>query len=269
MSIQSIRWVLPGAGTLVLVLGAYWTLLFLVQRSVVFPAPIAADGGDRPADAEQLWFDLPSGRAEAWFLPARGVLEGPRPLLIFAHGNAELIDHWPAEFDEPRAWGLSVLLVEYPGYGRSPGRASQESVTQAVLSAHDWALKDRRVDFRRIVGYGRSLGGGAVCALARERPLAALVLESTFASARRMARRFGLPGFLVRDPFDNRAVVASFRGPLLIVHGEHDDIIPPSHARELHRSAPTSTLQWSRCGHNDCPRPWPALRRFLRESDLL
>jgi fermentation-respiration switch protein FrsA (DUF1100 family) len=109
-----------------------------------------------------------------------------------------------------------------------------------------------------------------VCALARERPLAALVLESTFTSVRSMARALGLPAFLVRDPFDNLETLGAFAGPVLIVHGEHDEMIPVAHARALHQAAKRSRLQLEPgCGHNDCPRPWGALREFLVEQALL
>ena len=189
---------------------------------------------------------------------------------MFAHGNGELIDDWIDSFETPRAWGASVLLVEYPGYGRSSGAPSEASIAAAMIAAYDWALTRPGVDPARIVGWGRSVGGGAVCALARERSLAALVLESSFTSVRSMANGIGLPAFLVRDPFDNLATVASFAGPVLIVHGERDSMIPVAHARELHEAAKDSRL-WLEpsCGHNDCPRPWAVLREFLLEKGLL
>jgi hypothetical protein len=250
------------------VLLAYWAFLFAVQRSVIFPAPRApAAGPDAIPGLERVWLELEGTRSEAWFLPASTTL--PSPLIVFAHGNGELIDDWAGEFDAPRSWGVSVLLVEYPGYGRSPGRPSERSIRGAFSAAYDWAVEQTRVDGRRIIGYGRSLGGGAVCALARDRALAALVLESTFTSIRDQARAFGAPGFLVRDPFDNLTRVREFRGPVLLLHGERDASIPVAHARRLHAVAPASELHVLSCGHNDCPRPWDLLRRFLDERRLL
>ena len=193
----------------------------------------------------------------------------PGPLLLYAHGNGELIDHWAGEFETPRAWGLSVLLVEYPGYGRSSGRPSQASVEAAMSAAYDWAVAQPGIDPRRVVAFGRSLGGGAACALARERPLAALVLESTFTSVRDLARGLGFPAFLVRDPFDNLAVVRRFAGPILLLHGERDTSIAPAHAEALHRAAPGSELHLLPCGHNDCRRPWPVVEEFLRVHRVL
>lgn len=272
------RWAIAALIVLVIAGVAIVALLFRLQRSVLFPAPGAR--GPEPDlaayGAEGTWLEHGFGRSEAWLLPghggraASGVREARGPLLVFAHGNGERIDDWLDAFETPRAWGASVLLVEYPGYGRSSGVPSQASVRAATIAAYDWALTRPGVDPARVVGWGRSLGGGAVCELSRERALAALVLESSFTSVRSMAQRLGLPAFLVRDPFDNLAALESYRRPVLIVHGEHDEMIPVEHARQLHAALPGSRLRLEPgCGHNDCPRPWDAVREFLVEQRLL
>lgn len=138
-----------------------------------------------------------------------------------------------------------------------------------MTAAYDWAVRQPGVDPRRVVGFGRSLGGGAACALARERPLAALVLESTFTSVRDLARGLGFPAFLVRNPFDNLSVVSRFARPILLLHGARDTSIAPSHAEALHRAAPGSELHLLACGHNDCRRPWGVVEGFLRAHGLL
>jgi len=250
-------------------LALYWIALFAVQRNVLFPGG-RIDGvlGLEP-DVERIWLDSDAGRTEAWFLAARRAAETATPAIVYAHGNGELIDHWPREFDALRERGLSVLLVEYPGYGRSSGKPSERSIARALTAAYDWAAADPRIDARRILGYGRSLGGGAICALSRERALAALLLESTFTSVRAQAWRYGLPGLLVRDPFDNLAHVREFRGPVLLLHGDRDLSIPVEQARALHAVSPGSELHVLPCGHNDCPRPWPVLLNFLERNGLL
>ncbi|MEX2205259.1 MAG: alpha/beta hydrolase [Myxococcota bacterium] len=273
------RWGLAALLVLAIAGVAIVALLFRLQRAVLFPAPGAR--GPEPDlaayGAERVWLELGSGRSETWLLAGHGGREPSAgrearggPLLVFAHGNGERIDDWLDAFETPRAWGAAVLLVEYPGYGRSAGVPSQASVRAAMIAAYDWALTRPGVDAARVVGWGRSLGGGAVCALARERALAGLVLESTFTSVRSMAQRLGLPAFLVRDPFDNLEALGSYSGPVLIVHGEHDEMIPVEHARTLHAALPGSRLLLEPgCGHNDCPRPWNALREFLLETRLL
>ncbi|HVT60115.1 MAG TPA: alpha/beta hydrolase [Thermoanaerobaculia bacterium] len=250
-------------------LAGYWSLLFLTQRSMLFPAPGLAGAPVRPVDAEQVWLTTATGRIEAWFLPPSTSTVAHGSLIIFTHGNGELIDFWPAAFDEPRSWGVAVLLVEYPGYGRSPGHPSESTITQGVLAAYDWAQARPGIDPSRIVAHGRSVGGGAACQLAARRPLAALVLESTFTSVRSLARGFGAPAFLVRDPFDNLAVVRQYRGPLLLLHGSRDDIIVPGHSRALAAAAHQTELHLLPCGHNDCPEAWPLIHTFLEHHGIL
>jgi fermentation-respiration switch protein FrsA (DUF1100 family) len=227
----------------------------------------------RPSDAvasvggRSVWLEHEGGRTEAWFLPAHRA--GAGGALLYAHGNGELIDHWLEEWEPLRDAGLAVLLVEYPGYGRSPGRPSVATIGAAMRAAYDWLVRQPGIDAKRVAAHGRSLGGGAVCGLAGSRDVAALVLESTFTSVPDIARGRGFPGFVIVDRFENRPVVERFRGPILILHGESDDVIPVSHARRLHAAAPQSELHTFACGHNDCARPTALLRAFLARHGVI
>jgi pimeloyl-ACP methyl ester carboxylesterase len=247
----------------------YWAALFFWQRTLLFPAPSAAGAPARPADAQVVWLETATAKVEAWYLPPLVSSAAPAPLLLFTHGNAELIDYWPEDFAEPRRWGVAVLLVEYPGYGRSSGVATQATVTATVLAAFDWVRAQSSIDASRIIAYGRSVGGGAATALAEERPVAAMILESTFTGIRAFAIRYGAPALLVRDKFDNLETARRFQKPLLILHGEYDQTIPVAHGRALHAAQPASELHLMSCGHNDCPRPWATMHRFLRQHRLL
>jgi pimeloyl-ACP methyl ester carboxylesterase len=249
----------------------YLALAYALQRSVLFPRPprpdrSPAEGRD---DVDVVWLGA-RGEVEAWYLaPARSDRTRPAPVIVFTHGNGELIDYWLDEFAAVRQWGLGVLLVEYPGYGRSRGSPSEASIARVMAEAFDHLASRPDVDSGRIVAYGRSVGGGAAGTLIRQRPVAAVILESSFTSVRRMARRHGLFGPFVRDPFDVAGVVEAFEGPVLVVHGEKDRIIPAAHGRALAAGAPDGTLVLLDCGHNDCPRPWPQVRAFLEENGIL
>ena len=157
--------------------GAAWWL----QPRVLYPRPpTPAVPPTLPPNATQVWLG-PERTTEAWLLRP-DERNAPFPVLIFTHGNGELIDHWLAPFGAVPELGMGALLLEYPGYGRSGGTPSEKSITEAIVAAYDWVREQPGVDPARIVAYGRSLGGGAACALARERKVAALVLESTFTS---------------------------------------------------------------------------------------
>ena len=249
------------------VAGAYLGLLFLVQRSLLFPIP-ASVPGDPGAHAEVVRIKAFDTEASGLFLAPRPAA-GRAPLIIFMHGNAELADDWIPEFEPPRTWGVGVLLVEYPGYGRAPGAPSEKSITEAVQAAYDWAAADPRIDSTRIVAYGRSLGGAAAARLAVDRKVAALILESAFTSVADFAASFLMPSFLVRDPFDNRQSLRAYRGPLLVIHGRLDAVVPISHGRELADHVPGARLHELDCGHNDCPRQWDTIASFLAAAGVI
>jgi fermentation-respiration switch protein FrsA (DUF1100 family) len=160
-------------------------------------------------------------------------------------------------------------LLEYPGYGGSSGTPSESSIRHAALAVFDWAAADPRVDPTRMIAYGRSIGGGAAVQIATARPVAALILESAFTSSRPLAARYGIPGWLVRDTFDNLDALARYRGPLLVIHGADDQLIPVSEGRALAAAVPSAEFHALPCGHNDCPRPWGLVRGFLESHQLL
>lgn len=246
-----------------------------LQRRFMYPRPpLPASPPQLPAGSERLRLG-PKDAVEAWLLrpaaptqPTAPATAGtpaatPFPLIIYLHGNGELIDHWVAPFAAITTAGFGVLLVEYPGYGRSGGRPSRQSITATVIAAYDLARRHPA----RIVAYGRSLGGGAACALAVQRPLAALVLESTFTSVADLMPWF-LPRAWVLDPFDNLPAVTSGAAPTLVLHGARDRVIPFAHAEKLARAAGTAPVRLP-CGHNNCPRPWPAVLTFLRAQGIV
>jgi len=259
-------------------LGLAWVIAVLsLQRLMIFPRYLLQPD-PRPGlgvrGLVRLTVDSPEGAVEGWLLPGDGVGAGhPGPAVIFAHGNAELIEHWPEQLEPYRRLGISVLLPEFRGYGRSAGSPSQAAIAEDLVAFYDLLARRPEVDAARIVFHGRSLGGGAVCDLARRRRPAAVILMSTFTSMRRMARRYLVPGFMVRDPFDNLDVVERLDAPLLIVHGRRDSLIPYTHAEALHAAAPSSRLVTYEADHNDCPPDWSVLwrdlTRFLREAKIM
>jgi fermentation-respiration switch protein FrsA (DUF1100 family) len=245
------------------------TLLFLMQRQILFPRGLIsglADSKPNIPALEKIWLETASGKTEAWYLaPDRASREDRIPAVIFGHGNGELIDFWPEELVRFTQMGLALMLVEYPGYGRSAGSPSEQSITDAFLAAYDNLIHKPEVDPSRVILFGRSLGGGAVCALARRRQSAALILMSTFTSVRAFTARYLAPGFLVRDPFDNLSTVQSYKNPILIIHGRHDEVIPFSHGKRLYQTAQKGTLAVYDAGHNDCPPDWSRFWRDVEE----
>ena len=247
------------------------------QRRLVFPrfaAPVDPLAGEGIEGLERLAIDVEQGQVEAFLIPGRGASDSsPAPVVIFAHGNAELIDYWTHSLSAYREMGITVIVPEYRGYGRSDGSPSQVAITEDFVRFYDLVNARSDIDAERIVFHGRSLGGGVVCALARHRRPAGLILQSTFRSVAVLARRYLAPRFLVLDPFDNEAALRELSGvPRLVIHGRRDTLIPPAHAEALARIEPGTELILYDAGHNDCPpdltRYWVDLRRFLARQGI-
>ena len=255
-------------GIVVVALSSWVAATWVLQRAALFPRPPAASVSPAANRADVEIISLGPDEVEAWYLPARNV-EAPAPALVFTHGNGELIDYWLDPFSGVPDWGVGVLLVEYPGYGRSGGRPSERTIGRVMAEAYDQLAARPEVDAGRIIAWGRSLGGAAACSLADQRDVAALILESTFTGVRPLARRFGLIGPLVRDPFENLPILEEFTRAVLVLHGEHDPIVPVAHGRALAQAAAAAELHVLPCGHNDCPHQWPLIRSWLERQALL
>ena len=274
------------ARVLALAVLGYLALIFAVQRRMAFPGTLRASPrptASAPQGVTQVWLEASFGRVEAWFFSAERAAgapgaeraEGrvPRPTIIFAHGNGELIEDWQGEMERLAAAGPNALLVEFPGYGHSEGKPARSTLLETYTTAFDWLVARDDVDADRIVAHGRSLGGGVAGDLALNRPIRALVLQSTFSSAKSIAWENFVPGFLVRDRFDNRRAVSDFSGPVLLMHGVRDDVIPYAHAEALAAAREGLDIIEMDCAHNDCAPEWPeivaSLTAFLRSNALL
>jgi len=265
-------------GLYVLIAAVVWAIAACaLQRRVLFPrhaipAPPEPSAAETSERIEPWHRDTPAGRVEAWFMPAPdATAAAPKPAVIFAHGNAELIDHNIELANAYHELGVSVLMPEYRGYGRSAGSPSQKAIVADYVAFYDRLAAQPGVDAQRIVFHGRSLGGAVTAQLAEKRRPAAWVLQSTFTSVAAMARGFGVPRFLVRDPFEVKDVLKGYDGPVLILHGTADEIVDISHANALHAAAEGSELATFPTGHNE-PMPedaWRRIEAFLRRSGVM
>jgi len=262
-------------GSALLIYVAYCALMFFAQRHVLFPRymiPSPQPPDFKAQRIEPWWLETSFGKVEAWYLPPAAA-DKAAPAVIFGHGNGELIDYWPNELGRFSKMGVGLLLVEYPGYGRSAGSPSQESIAETFTLAYDRLTARPDVDPARIVLFGRSLGGGAVCDLALKRPSAALILMSCFQSVSAFAHRYLAPAFLIRDSFDNLSAVRRYKGPVLVIHGNADEVVPFGHGQALHAAAPNGKMIVYEAGHNDCPPDWAVFWRdveeFLKANGIL
>jgi uncharacterized protein len=169
--------------------------------------------------------------------------------------------------------GLAVLLFDYRGYGGNPGSPSEEGLADDARAALAYLAGRPEVDPGRVAYLGESLGAAVALRLAVERPPAALVLRSPFASLAEVGRRhypFLPVSLLLRDRYDSAALVGRLTAPLLVVAGSRDRIVPASHSRRLFAAAPEPKrlVVLDGADHNDHdlhagPRLVGELRAFL------
>ena len=209
-----------------------------------------AVGRGAPAGYETWWLPVPAtgqepgskgARAEAWWLPAeRSSPSAPAPVVMYFHGNAELIDDQRQTAALWHSLGVSVLLCEHVGYGRSGGvpRLETDIALAAAWFDHLVARTDVRKDL--VLSHGFSLGGAFAAQLAKRRPVAGLILESTFSSLPSMARGMGVWIYFPRERLDTAGVLLGLRTdiPVLLTHGRLDDVIPVSEGRRLAETRP-------------------------------
>jgi len=192
-----------------------------------------------------------SVRVHAFYLPARGADRA----LLFLHGNAGNASHRLPNAELLASMGVAVLLLDYRGYGLSDGTPSAPGLQADARAGLAHLVEERGFPLERIVIFGRSLGGAVAIELARGRPLAGIIVESTFSSLRDMVARFIGPfaELISMRRFDSIAHVHELRAPLLALHGDEDEVVPYDLGLRLFEAAPEpkafETLEGAR--HND------------------
>ena len=176
-----------------------------------------------------------------WFIPAKS--KAAKGTVVFSHGNAGSISYhlgfcaWLAEAS------YNVIIYDYRGFGKSGGTVDRRGMIDDVKAAFAYALKRPDIDSHRLISYGHSLGGAqSVTALGESpvRGLRAIVIDASFASYRAMAGIIGgqLGASLVTDELAPKDYVKKLTPvPLLVVHGDSDEIVPVSQGLQLFKAA--------------------------------
>jgi fermentation-respiration switch protein FrsA (DUF1100 family) len=189
--------------------------------------------------------------------------------VLLSHGNAEDLGWVLPSLPPLRDLGFGVFAYDYRGYGLSQGRASEQHVYADIDAAYDYLTRELRVPAARIILYGRSLGAGAAVDLAARQSVGGLILESPFLTAFRVMTRIPLFPF---DRFRNVDKIGRVRCPVLVMHGEADEIVPLWHGQQLFERVPGPKMFLAVPGahHNDFL--WVAGARYvtaLRDFEAL
>jgi len=163
--------------------------------------------------------------------------KGARYLVIYIHSNFEDIGRCHG-FCLALRYHLQVhvLVVEYPGYGISPGASCDEQgATESAHVALRFAHEVLRWPWDSILLFGRSIGTGPATQLAAKHRFGGLVLVAPFLSVRELCREYvGAAAGLVWERFPNKELISQVRAPCLFIHGAKDSLIPARHGKELH-----------------------------------
>jgi len=248
---------------------AYVGLVILAwrfQERLAFPAPRAPLPDPKRAgvaNGEEVEVTTADGtKLVGWYLASTILHQPSKPSqpsqpaagLLWFYGNGETIAAiWPIvrEFQPP---GTAVLVVDYPGYGGSAGRATEAGLYGAADAAYAALVARPDIDPGRIYVYGRSLGTAAATWVGAHHRVAGVILESPFTSAAAMARQHYavLPRFILRLSLDNLGRMRQIRCPVLVLHGDADRLVPTAMGRDVAAAAagPVELVLIHGAGHN-------------------
>jgi fermentation-respiration switch protein FrsA (DUF1100 family) len=248
--------------------GGLVALLYVGQRALqYFPerfrtAPAAAG----LPEAEEVVLDTADGeRVIAWHLPPRG----QKSVVLYFHGNGASLRWRVDRFRALTADGTGLVALSYRGYGGSSGSPTEPGLVSDGLAAYAFALA--RYQPARIALWGESLGSGVAVAIAAEKPVGHVILESPFSSAVDVGagRYWFVPvRLLMKDQFRSDLLIGKVTAPVLVLHGERDRIVPIVLGERLYAliNAPKRFVRFPDAGHNDIgARAVEAARQFLGE----
>jgi uncharacterized protein len=229
---SKLKWLLAiaAAGYGVLLAG-----LCLGERVMLYhpnPTRIAPAAAGLP-QAEEVLLETEDGeKLVAWHV----VPQHEKPVVIYFHGNAEVISWQVSRFRSLVSDGTGLLALSYRGYGGSTGQPTENGLHRDAEAAYAFAVA--RYDPQRIAVWGHSIGTGVAVALAAERPVGRLILEAPFTSTADLAARIFpiVPvRLLMKDQFRSDELISKVTAPVLVMHGARDDAIPIAFGERLYK----------------------------------
>ncbi|MGE0422919.1 MAG: alpha/beta hydrolase [Reyranellaceae bacterium] len=214
-----------------------------LERHFTFRPRAVAYAWTVPSGAEDVFFDsAPGVRLHGWYWRANR--EKPASVtVLYAHGNAGHVQRFAPAAAHIASLGFDVLLYDYRGYGRSEGESEDETTLFADgRAAWDYLVKTRGVPAQSIAHYGYSLGSAVSAELAVSGPCRAAILVAPLASvsAQVSAMYPWVPRpfhALTRSRFDTVGKIGRARCPVMVVHGDRDQIIGVEQGRAVYDAA--------------------------------
>ncbi|AYA36137.1 alpha/beta fold hydrolase [Hymenobacter oligotrophus] len=207
-------------------------LYFGQERMLFFPDKLPANFRfPFRSRFEERWVTAPDG------VRLHGLLfraAAPKGLVFYLHGNGGALDNWGYVADAYTRLGYDVFMLDYRGYGKSQGRiSSEQQLLEDVRAAYRHVLAEYPENRTVVLGY--SLGTGPAAWLAANYQPRLLILQAAYYSLERVARHHfpWVPGFLVRYPLRTYQLLPRIKAPIVLFHGDHDEVVPYTSATEL------------------------------------
>lgn len=234
------------------------------RKSVFQPARYpAGDWAPTAVLVEDVYFSADDGvKLHGWYVRH----PQPRAHAVLLHGNAGNVTLLADTLRVlNRRHQLSVLALDYRGFGRSEGKPSEKGVVLDARAARDWLANTEKITSGDVMLMGVSLGGGVAVQVASAEPPRGLVLVNTFTSLPEVAQHHvpWLPMSLMMTlRMNSLDAIRHYRGPVLVSHADADEVIPFAQGEALFAAAP-GPKQFYRnvgAGHNDIqPEEYRAL----------
>jgi pimeloyl-ACP methyl ester carboxylesterase len=244
-------------------------LWFRQESLLFFPEPLPADYPlVREADVHELGVEVPDAKLSVLQLR----LADPKGVVFFLHGNAGNLASWFTNTQLYRRANFDLVMMDYRGYGKSTGRVTGERQLRDDVRAVWQAIAPRYAGKKKVL-HGRSLGTALAADLAAElsgagAPPDLTVLVSPYSSMRELTDEFypWVPSLVLRYPLDTSLHAKDIASPILVLHGERDELIGLQHAHRLRRKTPRVHLEEiPRAGHNDI-HMFPAYEKAVLDA---
>jgi alpha-beta hydrolase superfamily lysophospholipase len=186
------------------------------------------------------------------------------PVILFWHGNGEIAADYEETSLRYTKIGITFLVVDFRGYGLSDGVPTGTALLEDAIVVFDQIqniLKDNNVNSEELFIMGRSMGSASAIAIAAHaqdsgNTISGLIIESGFAYSIPLMERIGGLDIASDESqgFENLSKIAKVKVPLLVIHGEEDQIIPAADGEALFDAAPTkekNIVLIPQAGHND------------------
>ena len=202
-------------------------LLFIFQRNLMYHPEENNYSGDKlEVEVEKVKILTSDGiNLQGWF--HKKDLKRFKTIIYF-HGNAGKLENRIHKLNHFKDMDVNFLIIAWRGFSGNKGKPSEKGLYIDANSAIKW-LKKLGLAEKDIILYGESLGTGVATEIAQSNNYAGLILETPFTSMIEAAKNFYpyIPvSLLLKDKYDNQNKIKNINTPVLVMHGEVDQIVP-------------------------------------------